>query len=268
MLLQRIELMSIVARLAGYDEYSGNEFKSYVNDVNNYFGPYKQHAVVQLARKVRESNDVGFDAVMSMAVHLNAPPLLTPRVPFTGQAPDKRWGKENAEQFAGLLERFYKDANCEAFFKAHAELYRSAEQRYQQVLNKVDFDWYKRFYGEVPRGSFNLVIGLLNGGGNYGPKVIHPDGKEDLYAIMGTWQMDDKGLPIYNDSNLYTIIHEYNHSFINHLVFANEQQLRPVGEKLYSPIAEKMKLLAYGNWKRKSYPPVFVHLKALPIDAE
>src|SRR5262245_13191190 len=89
----RVELMSIVARLAGYEEYSSNEFKQYVGDVNRHFEKYRQHPVIQFAAKVRQSNGISFDAVMSMAVHLSPPPALTPRVPFTAQAPDKRWGK-------------------------------------------------------------------------------------------------------------------------------------------------------------------------------
>jgi hypothetical protein len=246
---RRVELLSIVARLAGYDEYVNNHFKLYANDVDKYFAKYKEHAVVKFAEKIRSSNGIGFDAVMSMAVHLNPPPALTPRVPFSEQEPDKRWGKETGEQFARLLHQFYKDADCESFFSNHASLYKIAQDRFQQLLNKVDFGWYKRFYGEVPNGTFHLYIGLLNGGGNFGPKVVHTDGKEDLYAIIGTWQMDSEGLPKYDDKNLPTIIHEYNHSFINHLVYANESQLKTAGEKIHPPVAQKMRKLAYGNWQ-------------------
>src|ERR1051326_6797911 len=79
---QRVELMSIIARLAGYGEYVNNSFKLYANDVDSYFEKYKQHPAVQFAIKIRESNGIGFDAVMTMAVHLNPPPSLTPRVAF------------------------------------------------------------------------------------------------------------------------------------------------------------------------------------------
>jgi hypothetical protein len=246
---RRVELLSIVARLAGYEEYVRDDFKLYADDVDKYFEKHKGHPVIKFAEKIRSSNDIGFDAVMSMAVHLNPPPALTPRVPFSDQKPDKRWGKDTAEQFARLLQQFYKDADCESFFSGHASLYKIAQDRFQQLLNTVDFGWYKRFYGEVPAGTFNLYIGLLNGGGNFGPKVVHPDGKEDLYAIIGTWQMDSEGLPKYDDKNLPTIIHEYNHSFINHLVYANEPQLKTAGEKIHPPVAEKMRKLAYANWQ-------------------
>lgn len=246
---RRVELMSIVARLAGYGEYVNNQFKSYADDVDNYFGKYKQHPAVQFAGKIRESHSIGFDAVMKMAVHLNPPPALTPRVAFTDQLPDPRWGKDTAEQFAKLLQQFYKDADCERFFRSHADVYRTAEERFQLLTSKVDFDWYTRFYGEVPRGSFNLYIGLLNGGGNYGVKVVHTDGREDLYAIIGTWQVDKAGLPIYGEGNLSTIIHEYNHSFINDLVLEHERELSAAGESIFLPVTERMKALAYATWQ-------------------
>ncbi|MCI0660632.1 MAG: DUF4932 domain-containing protein [Acidobacteria bacterium] len=246
---QRVELMSIVARLAGYKEYVRNDFKLYANDVDRHFDKYRQHGAVQFAVKIRESNSVSFDAVMTMAVHLNPPPSLTPRVIFSDQIPERRWGKEAAEQFAVLLQQFYKDADCENFFKSHSDLYRTAEHRFQQLLGKVNFEWYRKFYGEMPKGTFNLYIGLLNGGGNYGPKVINADGTEDLYAIIGTNQTDSEGLPLYNERSLPTIIHEFNHSFINHLINERKEQFRVAGEKVYQPIAGKMKSLAYGNWE-------------------
>lgn len=247
---ERVELMSIVARLAGYEEYENDQFKQYAGDVDSYFAKYKDHPAVQFARKIRSSNSIAFDAVMAMAVHLNPPPALTPRVPFNDKIPDPRWGKDVAEQFAKLLQQFYADTDAAQFFREHAHMYQIVEERFQAQVNKVDFDWYKKFYGEVPQGSFNLFIGLLNGGGNFGPKVIFPDGKEDRYAIMGTWQVDSTGLPVYTDEGTISlIIHEYNHSFINHLTSAHEKEMSAVGEKILAPVADKLKILEYTDWQ-------------------
>jgi hypothetical protein len=244
---RRIELTTIVARLAEYDEYRRDDFKSYAANVDAYFGRYKNHPAVEYARKVRTSNNIAFDAVPSLAVHLNQ--NLTPKFPFSDSAPDPRWGEQAAEDFAGLLQQFYKETNAEAFFNSQAALYKTAEQRMQEVINKVDFAWYKNFYGEVPKGSFNLYVGLLNGGMNFGPKVVYPDGKEELFAVIGAWKMDENGQPVFADDFLPTIIHEFNHSFINHLVYAREKQFLPSGEKIFQPVAEKMAKMAYGNWK-------------------
>jgi hypothetical protein len=44
------------------------------------------------------------------------------------------------------------------------------------------------------------------------------------------------------------VIHEFNHSFCNPLVFAHREQLRRAGEKLYAPRAKEMQQQAYGHW--------------------
>lgn len=246
---ERIELTSILARLAGYEEYVNNDFKVYADDVDKYFAKHKNHAVIQFAKEVRFKNGIGFDAVPNLAVRLNPTPLLTPRVPFTAEVPDKRWGKADAEKFAMLLRQFYKDAECEKFFKEHAEMYRTAEERFQKILDKVNFSWYQKFYGELPKGTFNLYIGLLNGGGNFGPKVVLPNGKEELFSIMGTWAVEKDGLPAYSEDALPTIIHEFNHSFINHLVDSKKDVFVSSGEKAFPLVKDQMKRLAYGTWE-------------------
>lgn len=246
---ERIELTSIVARLAGYEEYVHNDFKIYADDVDKHFAKYKNHAVIEFAKEVRSKNGIGFDAVPNLAVRLNPTPLLTPRVPFTADVPDKRWGKVGAEKFAKLLQQFYKDAECENFFKTHTEMYRTAEKRFQQVLDKVNFSWYQKFYGELPKGSFNLYIGLLNGGGNFGPKVILPNGKEELFSIMGTWAVEKDGLPSYSEEALPTIIHEFNHSFINHLVDSKKDVFVRSDETVFPLVKDQMRQLAYGTWQ-------------------
>lgn len=245
----RIELTSIVARLAGYGEYTNNDFKHYADDVDRHFAKFKNHPVVEFAKQVREKNGIGFDAVPSLAVHLNPPPLLTPRVEFSASVPDARWGKADAEKFAILLKQFYDDAECAKFFADHAETYRIAEQRFQETLNHVKFSWYKDFYGEQPDGTFNLIIGLLNGGGNFGPRVVHTDGTEDLYAIMGTWRTDKEGLPIYDDNDLPTIIHEYNHSFVNKLIDKNPSLFERSGTAIMAEVANPMRQQGYAGWK-------------------
>lgn len=246
---ERIELTSIVARLAGYEEYVNNDFKLYADDVDKHFAKYKNHAVIDFAKEVRSKNGIGFDAVPNLAVRLNQTPLLTPRVSFTADVPDKRWGKADAEKFAKLLQQFYKDAECEKFFKSHSEMYRIAESRFQQVLDKVNFSWYQKFYGELPKGTFNLYIGLLNGGGNFGPKVVLPNGKEELFSIMGTWATEKDGLPSYSEEALPTIIHEFNHSFINHLVDSKKEVFVRSGEKTFPLVKDQMMRLAYGTWE-------------------
>jgi hypothetical protein len=250
---QRIELMSIVFRLAGSEEYSGNQFKSYVNDIDKWFAPYKNHPVVEMAKRLRMTRGVSYDAVMSMAIHLGQPPDLNPTVPFKSASLDKRWGTKGANKFLKLLKDFYRESRFDEFYGQHKEMYQIAETRMNKVLESVNFSWFEQFYGVQSSGRFNLVLGIGNGGGNYGPKAVTPDGSEDLYAIIGTWMVDAEGNPNYNNSVLGTIIHEFNHSFANPLVDGNVPILEESGKALFHPVREQMSKMAYGNWKTVMY---------------
>lgn len=247
---RRIELMSIVFRLAGNDEYNGHQFATYVQDIHQHFDAYKTHPAVLMAKQVAQDNGVGFDAVMSMAIHLTQPPSLKPIATFTKTHLDKRWGTTNAEKFATLLEQFYRDAHCQQFFNQHEAVYQRAVNRFSQVLNKVDAGWYKQYYGIRPTGRFNVVIGVGNGGGNYGPNATLPNGKEEIYAIMGTWAVDSTKNPVYDEEAVLPIIvHEFNHSFVNSLIDQHADKLEAAGKTIYPPVADKMRPQAYSNWK-------------------
>ena len=78
----RVELLSIVFRLAGAPEYNGCRLPSYDADITQAFAPYRNHPAIQLARQIRDQHGVGFDAVVGFAVSVTDPPALKQRVPF------------------------------------------------------------------------------------------------------------------------------------------------------------------------------------------
>src|SRR5687767_4194998 len=73
---ERVELLGIVFRLAGNDEYSTEHFKSYVADIHAHFDRFKNHPLIPFTRRIAGKNRIGFDAVMFMAIHLSDPPAL------------------------------------------------------------------------------------------------------------------------------------------------------------------------------------------------
>lgn len=247
---ERVELLSIVFRLAGNDEYITDHFKAYVADIHAHFDRFKNHPLIPYTRKIADKNRIGFDAVMFMAVHLSQPPALQPLVPFGNGVPEPRWPLKDAAQFVQLLQQFYHDADAALFFKKHRALYDTAESRFAATLQAVDFNWFERYYGRLPESKFHLIIGVGNGGMSFGPRVQLANGKEDLYAIVGTWDIDPAGNPVFPlGSYLHTIIHEYNHSFINPVVEWNRKKLEPGGKKVFGTVQPEMQRLAYGNWK-------------------
>ena len=246
----RVELLGITARLADYQEYSSPLNKSYTRDIYKYFEKYKQHPLIVYMREIRHTNLISYDAVMAMAIHLSPAPDFTPVVAFNQYAPEVRWGKPAALKFARLLQQFYTDTNAEKFFNDHNDAYKIAENQFTRVFKELDVNWFKQYYGLPPKEQFNVIIGLGNGGANYSQKVVYPNGSEVLYAIMGTWSFNDQGEPVYTDASyLPTLIHEFNHSFVNYLTAKNETALSASGKIIYQSDSAKMQNQAYADWR-------------------
>nr|MBC8327998.1 DUF4932 domain-containing protein [Planctomycetota bacterium] len=246
----RVELLSIVFRLAGNPEYQRQEFRRYAAAIERHFGGFRDHPAVVEARRLRATRGVSYDAVMSLAVHLDGVPLLRPRLRFEDSLLESRWRPEEARAFLGLLRSFVEDTGFEAFLAGKAELYALAEWRMRRLIEEeVELDWFEGFFGAAPEASFHVLIGLGNGPSNYGPKFRGADGAEQLYAVLGTWLLDEEGDPLFDESLVGTLVHEFNHSFVNHHVYAHEAELRAAGERLYPLVEQAMRRQAYGSWQ-------------------
>jgi hypothetical protein len=253
----RVELLSIVFRLAGNPEYNQPNSKSpYSAEVEAHFGPFRDHAVIQMARKLRSEHGVSFDAVMGLAVHITPPPELGERMPFEPRPRqlDERWQAEDARAFLGELRKFAAETKFAAFFAGHEKLYAQAGERMARRLNERPYlKWFEQFFGARPGARFRVIVGLLNGGGNYGVSVRFPDGSEEITPILGVWEFDADGVPVIADSITSLVVHEFGHSFTNPLVNKHERELLPAAEKIYPLVHAAMQEQAYGNAKTMLY---------------
>jgi hypothetical protein len=252
----RVELMSIIFRLAGNPEYGQGKVPSYTQDVEKHFGRFREHAVVNLATKLRQTRGVSYDAVMGMAVHIADAVRLQEKVPFSPQPEtlDPRWTPETAREFLTLARQFVVDTRFQDFFDEHEPLYRVGVQRMQEVLDKyAHLDWFDRFFGPRKGADFHVVLGMLNGGGSYGARVTRPDGQEELYSVIGVWMVDSGGQPTFTPGIASTIVHEFTHSYTNPLVDQFAAQLQGPGEKIYPLVEREMRGQAYAGWKTLMY---------------
>ncbi|MCT4581150.1 MAG: DUF4932 domain-containing protein [Flavobacteriales bacterium] len=248
---KRVELLSIIFRLAGSHEYSQNLFPKYVESIESHFGKYKNHDLIKFVKDELLEDGIGFSSVMSMAIHITEPPIIKPiSIPFPCKSLEEPWEKESSIKFLKLLNEFYADADCETFFSKNKELYKTASNRFKKVYQQLDLEWYQNFYGAKPKGEFRIINALGNGGANYGPKIFTKNGNEVIYAIMGTWSVDSLSIPNYEiDEYFPTLLHEFNHSFVNHLVEIYRSELQKSGTIIFDKIKNEMNKQAYGNWK-------------------
>lgn len=244
---RRVELMTIVARLAGYPEYQSKFTPAYTDSLDAWFAPYKEHPAVEYMRMMREKTGLSYNAVPIMGVYLTDPPRLRPRLPLTEMQPESRWGIKYGTKFIKLLNKFYKDARCEEFFARQDSLFIQVEKAFGDVFAELDTEWYARFFGTKVEGGMIPIVGMAFGGANYGGHIVYPDSTVDQYAFMGSWWMKHGGQPLFNRTWFFnTIVHEFNHSYVNPIL-EGDLRLEIPKQKLFELEADHMRNAAYPN---------------------
>lgn len=249
----RVELMSIIFRLAGNPEYNTPNSQSvYADEVKKHFSRYRNHPVVLAAQRLRARRGVSYDAVMSMAVHLSDTVDLEERVPFDRPRDvimlDPRWETEEAREFLKQARLFVDHARFAAFLEQHRDFYASAAARLDAALGNRDLrQWFDSYFGTTAEVQLRPVVGLLNGGGCYGPSFRPAAGPVEMYSIIGAYMFDRQGLPEFDADVALTAVHEFAHSYANPLVDKHLAEMLDAGQRIFNTCEDQMRRQAYGN---------------------
>jgi hypothetical protein len=247
----RVELMSIIFRLAGNPEYTQCDVPAYAAAIDRHFARFHDHEAVRLARELRESDGVSYDAVMNMAVHLTDVESLGERVPFDrATSLDARWHGAKARRFLEAARKFVADSDFAGFTKSQQQLYDLTDSRLRAFVTKnADLPWFDRFFGARAHAAFHVIPGLVNGGSSYGPHVALSNGVEEIYAIPGVGKVDPDGLPNFDPRWTSTLVHEFAHSYVGPLIDKFAAPLDKSGDRLFEAENAEMRRQAYGNGK-------------------
>jgi len=246
----RVELLAIVFRLAGNPEYAGGLVPSFARALQEHFAPHREHPAVLEAKRLREQYGVSFDAVMSMAIHVDGVQAPQPRRAFTEPDPslERRWKAAEAQAFVDRLRAFVRDAGFAEFLAANRPALDSARVRMERVVRAdIDVAWLTAFFGRQPAGEFIMAPLLTAGAGNYGPRYLDGE-REEVYAIIGT-RADSTGHPAFDARFVPTMVHEFSHSFVNPAVVRAQERFRAAGQAIYPAVAQEMRSQAYSNWQ-------------------
>lgn len=243
----RMELLSIVAKLAEYPEYRKGEIEVYNKRIDEYFSNFKSHPVVETAKRMRESSrpphqQLQYDGVLLLAMHLIIDKdtiYINPKLVTEGV--DNRCFNELTPQFLKELNDFYIETKAQEFFNLNKEFYHTFESYLQQnVLNQINDKWFESFMGYKP-DNFHLIQTLLTGILNYGATTIDNQGSESAYASICCF-LSKNGEPEINTTYaISTIIHEFAHYYCNPLIDKNIELLQPYISIIYSQMGENIK---------------------------
>ncbi len=245
---EKVELMSILAKLAGYEEYNMNQGGDYIADIDDWFKDCVNHPAVQQMREYRSNEGVAYDAVMSMAIHIEKKEGRFALRDGAESALDGRWKNIDKVQFIDLLNQFYLDSKFESFFNDHQPFYGQVLSQYNEnVMKYFDESWFSKFYGTEPREKYSVIIGCANGSASYGPSRM-VNGQKEVFAIIGYFVYN--GELMFNKGYSATLIHEFNHSFVNHLLYksGNYEALKEAGTELFQLCGWSMMNQAYSGW--------------------
>jgi hypothetical protein len=246
----RVELMSIIFRLAGNTEYNQGRVPVYNTAIDKWFTPFKDHEAVKLARQFRDRYGVGYDAPMGMAMYVKDVQTLEERIPLDSPESrlDKRWHGAEARPFLEAARRFVKDTRFQEFLDSQKALYEAAAANMRSLVEKeADFAWFEKFFGTRPGARFFVVPAPVNGPSNYGQGIRAADGVDESYAMIGVWDVDQSGMPAFRKDVVGLVVHEVVHSYSNPLVAKVEGQIDGGGDKLREPVRWAMQRQAYGT---------------------
>lgn len=248
----RVELLSTVCMLADFDEYRmANRYKPYCDEIIKHFDSFKTHKVIDILNELRVSDGISYNAPMGLAVYLKDIQSCRTRVPFDRipEDLDKRWTPENVSRLLPELKDFAEVTRYQDSFNSHSDLNQSAVGRVANILKNAEIvPWFDRFFGRKPGYTFQLIIGLQNGAANYGAQVTLTDGPVEMYSVVGCHLQDGSGLPLFDETFIPIVIHEFCHSYTDPIVDKYAGCLEETGSRIFEKVKEKMIGNAYGDW--------------------
>jgi hypothetical protein len=254
----RVELFSILFRLAGVREYGRAPDTPYTRAVDAHFEAFREHPAVLASRDLHTTKSIGYNAPMDLAVHLDSASSLEPAVPLDPHPRrlDSRWRKVAIGPYLAKVQAFARASKFGAFMASQRAYHRKVEARLAAVLEGEDpTRWLDGFFGPKPGVRVVLVPGLLNGPNGYGCSVVFPGGGEIISPILGLGRWLAKDTPAYEDRQglVSYLFHEVAHAYVNPIVDAHAGILEPVAAPVYRTVREQMKRQAYGSWRIMMY---------------
>lgn len=236
------ELTSIVFRIAEAPEYVNNALIAYSKDIDNYFEKYKEDELISFVKELRRKHGISYDAISTataMIEIINGEVVIKKNIDVKEIATiDERWSEETFHSFVYLLNKFYVKSNFRSFYMNHQDLYRVATSRANEVLRKINLNWFNTFLG-IQINNPLVIISVSNGSHNYSFSI--PKTKGMLNGIVIGCNSDELGLPFFPERFLTVIVHEISHFKSNQLISNNWKELKNVSEEISQSVNIKDK---------------------------
>lgn len=243
----RTELVSILCRLAGFQEYSQCYLTDYAAEVDEYFAPMRDHAALKQLRE-ELAGTMRYDRAMNVALYQ---PMADGRFVVKDSS---LWGEQqhvrnNERILARFMENsndFIAKSNFWQFYEDHKPFYSKVEAAMQANLDLIDMDWFDQYFKLYPHQEKHVYTSVLNGPSNYGTQPVVEDGVAHLKVVMGCCFRGQDGGPAYQTSTLVPmIVHEFCHSYCNPLCLEHFEAMSDALARVFHKNASLLSAQAY-----------------------
>ena len=231
---ETVELMCILSRTAGYEEYNMDMGGQYTKDTEAWFAPFKDHPTVTHFGGLRWEYGVSHNVPPELAVNLAIEDGHVKLAHSRDCLEDSRWQYIDVDELVTKIDQFYTDTRFHEFYQQHQGFYNEVINKFNtNVMPLFHQDWYPRFYGTGPAESFHVIIGFSTGAHNYGLSRKIPGQPKENFSVIGFWNHPQYGMCFEGGSARTivapTVIHEFNHSFVNYLL-EDEKNIKLLGD--------------------------------------
>lgn len=208
----RLELISVIHELS---ESQGDiRLESpYKQAIKDYFGDYDQHLSVTLFHEIL-ADGLDTSAPFTLMIYLFDIPHLTFIAPLPTNTLEDFGGEEVVEHLIDKLRDFAEVTDFMAFCNAQEDFYDDFITSIASTVVPDDIQVLEEYYGVTPN-SYTITPIPLFGDGGFGPRVIHEDGTQDLYAIIRVASVEGDQFSFGNSSYLRGLLFFRTPVFIN-----------------------------------------------------
>lgn len=247
-----LDLMSVVWRLTGANEYNLCMAEQYAKEVDIAFGSFQSHPVVQLARKYRSQSGISYDAVAAYGLHLtiNESNEIVLRDIYQEGSDDSfdRWSETQKQAFLKPLNDFYRESQFHNWYTKQQNTYERVEEAFDNINKHIDYSWFSNFFGPQKGSEFHVVLSLLVGPHNYGCSAKLKNGSNILNPVIGCCRIDDEDNINFNENDvLPIIIHEFCHHYCNPLNLQYWSLMSKTAQQVYQLKEDELNRAAYGS---------------------
>ena len=163
---ERMELTSIVFRIAGAEEFVNDQMQEYGEAIDRWFGKYSSHELIDHIRKMRQETALAMAGVVGSVPYLVIDDKGVHDSGIKkGSEIDGRWTDNNWDKYVRLLDDFYRKSRFHEFFESRQDFYRGVENGMNTYLSQLDTAWFRSFFGHYDEPV--VYVAAANGFHNY-----------------------------------------------------------------------------------------------------